>query len=190
MNKAIADEINQETSTIKILLATLAAFAGAALVLLTLILPAEFNVDPLGAGKVLGIKGLSEAAPQTLNKEQSSFHEDTVSFELLPFEYVEYKYELAQGSTMLYGWTASDMIAYDFHGEARGGPEDFEKSFNLGQDDHVNGAFTAPFGGIHGWFWENRGTSTVTVTLTTAGFYTAALEFRDGDVKKEVLGGD
>ena len=31
--------------------------------------------------------------------------------------------------------------------------------------------FHAPFSGIHGWFWENRGLTTVTVKLNASGFF-------------------
>ncbi len=37
---------------------------------------------------------------------------------------------------------------------------------------------TAPFTGIHGWYWENAGKGDLTITLTTSGFYTAAEELR------------
>ncbi|RLA44644.1 MAG: hypothetical protein DRR06_09170 [Gammaproteobacteria bacterium] len=179
------------TGTIKILLATFLALIVATLMLTIFILPAEFNYDPLGVGQKLGIMGLSESAPatETVHKEEINFHEDVVSFELLPFEFVEYKYQLSQGSAMLYSWTATDTVSFDFHGEPEDGPEGFAESFNVGKDDHKNGAFTAPFSGIHGWFWENRGADIVTVKLTTAGFYTATLEFRDGHVKKGILSG-
>ena len=41
----------------------------------------------------------------------------------------------------------------------------------------ADGSFTAPFSGIHGWFWVNPGADTITVRVTTAGFYTAAHDF-------------
>lgn len=179
------------TNSSRILFATLVALAFAALILITLILPAEFNRDPLGLGQKLGLMGLSAPAPatgETVGKENTAYREDAVSFQLLPFEFVEYKYQLSEGSVMLYSWTASDAVSFDLHGEPDDGPEGFAESFAVGKDDGQNGAFTAPFSGIHGWFWGNLGTDTVTVKLTTSGFYTATLEFRDGQVKKVVFG--
>lgn len=174
--------------SVKILLATLGAAVIAGLILVTLILPAELNRDPLGVGEALGIKGLSEKpATETVGIEKARFREDTVSFELLPFEFVEYKYRLGQYSALIYSWTATDEVTFDFHGEPAGGPEGFAESFTIGKADHENGAFTAPFTGIHGWFWENRGGGAVTVTLSTAGFYSASLEFRDGFVNEKAL---
>ena len=42
------------------------------------------------------------------------------------------------------------------------------------------GSFHAPFTGIHGWFWENRGSSTITINLYSSGFYVNSTVFRDG----------
>lgn len=183
MKKSTSTSLKNKTGRSRILLATLAALVAAILILMAFILPAEFNRDPLGIGEVLGIKGLSEQPlVETVAIEETKYHQDTVSFQLLPFEFVEYKYPLAQGSAVVYSWTATDTVSFDFHGEPENGPEGFAESFSLGQGEREHGTFTAPFNGIHGWFWENRGASTVTVTLTTAGFYTESLKFRDGFV--------
>jgi len=37
--------------------------------------------------------------------------------------------------------------------------------------DQGHGTFLAPSQGIHGWFWENKGTTPVKLKLVTAGFY-------------------
>ena len=53
-----------------------------------------------------------------------------------------------------------------------------EQSFDKAERREANGSFTAPFSGIHGWFWENPGADPVTVRLASAGFYTSAVEIR------------
>lgn len=194
MNKSTAETNSHKTKKSSILLATCSSLIAAGAVLITFILPAEFNKDPLGIGQALGIMGLSESSPesaaQTLSKEAAGFHEDTVSFELLPFEFIEYKYALNQGSSLLFSWTADNIetlrpseVSYDFHGESHES-EGYEQSFSTGKAAHENAAFTAPFNGIHGWFWQNSAANTVKITLKTAGFYSATLEFRDGFVKQ------
>ncbi len=186
MQKKGSTSTAQQARRTKILLATLAAFCAAILILVTLILPAEFNRDPLGVGEALGIKGLSMQPQQEMvRSEKTGYREDAVAFELLPFEFVEYKYRLHEGGTMLYSWTATAIVAFDFHGEPDAGPEGFAESYRIGKAERAYGAFTAPFEGIHGWFWENRGTHPVTVTLTTSGFYSAALQYRDGLVSEK-----
>ena len=41
-----------------------------------------------------------------------------------------------------------------------------------------SGTLTTPFAGIHGWYWENPGSTEVTVSLSAAGFYNMSYEFR------------
>jgi hypothetical protein len=53
----------------------------------------------------------------------------------------------------------------------------------------ASGTFVAPTPGIHGWFWENPGTSLITITLKTAGFYTTSTEYRDGERIERTFGG-
>lgn len=195
MKKNIPETGSLETvvlgvNSTRIVLTTLGAFVVSALILFALILPAEFNRDPLGVGQWLGIKGLSAPAlttVDTVSKENSAYHRDGFVFELLPFEFVEYKYQMNKGSTMLYNWTASNLVIFELHGEPEDGPEGYAESFSMGKSDRENGSFIAPFNGIHGWFWENRGADTVTVKLSTAGFYSASLEFRDGGMDKNIM---
>ena len=184
------DTVAPGTTNTQIILITLVSFIAASVILVIFILPAEFNKDPLGLGQQLGLMGLSgsEPAAKTINKESIGYRQDEVSFYLLPFESVEYKYELNEGSAILYSWTVGDEVVFDFHGEPEDGPEGFAESYSMGRSDNENGTFTAPFSGIHGWYWENRGASAVTVKLVTAGFYTAAIEFREGDINKIILG--
>ena len=93
----------------------------------------------------------------------------------------EYKYRLAEGDTMVYAWESSGPVRAEMHSEADDGPEGSAEFFDVvpsGSSGH--GTFTAPFPGIHGWYWENLGEETVTLTLRTAGFYTYGVEFPGG----------
>ena len=196
MNTETSQIVVLQTNKRKVLLASSLAFILAAAILSVFILPAEFNRDPLGVGEALGISGLSQpgaVSVETLNKEEAAFHQDSVSFQLLPFEFVEYKYPLTKGSSMLYHWAVTtsrggeaSAVSFDFHGESHE-VEGYEESYSEGEGDHEGGTLIAPFEGIHGWFWANHGAEAVTVTLSTTGFYTESLEFRDGFVKKQIL---
>lgn len=170
------------------------AFVAAGALLVTIVLPAEYAVDPLGTGRWLG---LTEIASPTLapvdavsldgavlapvqygplGEYPEEFRFDVFEFELRPYEYIEYKYHLEQGAIMLYSWTASAPLIHDLHGERTdaGGPA--EESFDQRDRRQASGSFTAPFVGIHGWYWENPGGEPITIRLTTSGFYTSALE--------------
>ncbi len=172
-------DTTQPPSPRSILIATGVAFGVGVPVLLIAILPAEFGVDPLGVGRLTGLTALSaEANPF---EEQVEIHRsDFVEFELGPFQSVEYKYTLDLDAPMIFSWIADGELYFDMHAEPAGLGEEYAESFEQGNADRRMGSFHAPFTGIHGWFWENRSSSTVTVRLYTAGFYVDSTVFRDG----------
>ncbi len=173
--------VDRETaSPRRILLATLGSLAAAALILVSLVLPAEFGLDPLGTGELFGLSGLSRAPARALNEQTEPLRADAVSFELASFESVEYKYRLEQGAAMSFSWTATDAVTFDLHAEPDGAREGFAESFARGKSAGASGTYVAEFSGIHGWFWENRGARPVVLELHAAGFFTAATKFRDG----------
>ena len=170
------------------------ALLAAGIILMTAVLPAEYGIDPLGTGKALGLSALSRAGaadpvppPQgtvlapTPNGQTAlypgEFKVDSRSFELGPYEYVEFKYHLAKDAEMLFSWSADGNVLQDFHGDPDGGDKDATQSYDKQPRRRSDGSFTTPFSGIHGWYWENPGGETVTVKLATAGFYTAAHQF-------------
>ena len=179
----------------------------AAVLLVSVVLPAEYGIDPLGVGGMLGLTTLSQPlAPvpppegDTLAPVQDGvvalypgeYKYDSREFILGPYEYLEYKYRLAENATMLFSWIASGDVMHDFHGDRDGAPANAAVSFDRQPRRQADGSFIAPFSGIHGWFWENPGGTTITVRVTTAGFYTGAHEFHyDGTrLPREVRGLD
>jgi hypothetical protein len=167
----------------------------AAIILVCLVLPAEYGIDPSGTGRVLGLLAISSppvAAPTPAGTGDANvpvqmgpvanygapYRADAVEIIIGPYEYVEYKYRLEKGASMLYSWTASRDLVHDMHGERDGARPDDSESFDKATRRRADGAFVAPFSGIHGWFWENPGADTVTVRLTSSGFYSAAVEIR------------
>jgi hypothetical protein len=166
----------------KIAAATGVALATAVLVLLTAVLPAEYGIDPLGAGRVLGLVALAEASPGVIAPQASEFKRDAIEFVLGAYEAVEYKYRIDRGGSMLFSWRATGTVRYDFHSEPDGAPAGYAESFDQQESRDGHGAFDAPFPGIHGWYWENLGGEEVTIRLITAGFYSEAREFFAGRV--------
>ena len=170
---------NTPPATKNILIASAVALVIALLVLFSFILPAEFGSDPLGTGELFGLNALS--LEENHFEEQLEVHRtDYVEFVLGPFESVEYKYLLDMDSSMLFSWTADGELYYDMHAEPAGLGEEYAESFEQGSADKRMGSFHAPFTGIHGWFWENRGASTITLQLHSSGFYINSTVFRDG----------
>jgi hypothetical protein len=109
------------------------------------------------------------------------FAEDVYTVELRPFEGVEYKYRMEQGATLVYSWAATATVGFEFHGEPDGAPAKYFDSYAKGEAADARGGFTAAKSGIHGWFWENKSATRVTVTLRSAGFYSKSTEYRDGE---------
>ncbi len=171
----------------RILTAAAAAFGAAALLLLAAVLPAEHGVDPLGTGRLLGLTALS-AEPGPVAARPQAHRVDRVEFELGPFQSVEYKYALDAGAPMVFSWTADGgEVRYDLHAEPAGLGGEYAESFERGTAAARSGSFIAPFAGIHGWFWENRGDRAVLLRLHSAGFYTDSTVFRDGGDYRRVI---
>jgi hypothetical protein len=180
----------------RLALAAGAALLGAGIILVTCILPAEYAVDPLGTGARLGLLSLGETGKQvaaieaaksqnattaeTLVHQDGAFKQETVTFMLGPREGMEYKYRLEKGEALLYSWKATVPVEYEFHAEPDGAPRGYAQSYEKKAGPQVAGSLTAPFPGIHGWYWENTTDQPITVTLTSAGYYNIAHEFRTG----------
>ena len=174
-----------------------AALLGAGLVLVMFVLPAEYGVDPLGTGARLGLTALGEtgkqiealeaAAPTTAEAttivvgQDSAFKEETVDFAIAPRQGMEYKYRLDKGEALLYSWKATGPVNVEFHAEPDGAPRGYAQTYEKGDRlASASGTLTAPFNGIHGWYWENTTDQPITVTLTSAGYYNLSHEFRSG----------
>ena len=178
----------------------LALFVAIAL-LITVVLPAEYNIDPLGTGEALGLTAISSSsspAPEEVAPEIGSspihigpvalhggdYKLDDVELMVGPYEYIEYKYRLEKGASMLYSWTASSNLIHDMHGESEAEGGDAAVSFEKRNRQQGSGTFTAPFAGIHGWYWENPGGENVTIRMKSAGFYSTALEIRSNRTRR------
>jgi hypothetical protein len=183
-------------STRTLVTASVAALALAGILLITVVFPAEYGIDPLGTGQALGLSALAgatitEPVPPPQGEKVAPLQEgpfalypgqfkvDAREFVLGPYEYVEYKYHLEKGAAMLFSWRASGDVMHDFHGDPDGQPSSTSaQSFDARPRSQADGSFIAPFTGIHGWYWENPGGETITVRVTTTGFYTSAHQFR------------
>ncbi len=168
---------NDTPSTRNIAWATGAAFLVAVVVVVAIVLPAEYGIDPLGTGGAFGLLGLSRVQP--IGAENDTYKTDILELELAPTEWAESTYRLEEGSSMLFSWEATGAVSFNFHSAPDGAPAGYAESFDSQEVDRANGSYTAPFTGIHGWYWENLGSDYVTVRLTTAGFYSEAHQARD-----------
>ena len=181
-----------------------AALLGAGLILVMFVLPAEYGIDPLGTGARVGLVELGAVGKQVeaLNQnaaagagqttivvpQERAFKSETVEFKVGPREGMEYKYRLDKGEALLFSWKTTGPVAYEFHAEPDGAPRGYAQTYEKGDGkSEASGTLTAPFPGIHGWYWENKTDKEITVTLTSSGFYNMAHEFRTGQPVKNKM---
>ena len=175
-------------SKAKLAWATLAALGVAGVVLVSAVLPAEYDIDPLGIGEVLGLRVLSNPGvgtiavrPGAITAHGSSYRTDHRTFEIAPGSFVEYKYRLEEGRSMVYSWSASYWVRSEMHSEADG--SEIVPTFEVEERTLArHGSYVAPFPGIHGWYWLNETDDTVTVTLDASGFFSTSVELPKGEL--------
>lgn len=174
-------------STKSLIKATAVALISAGILLVTVILPAEYGIDPTGLGAKLGLTKLNAAsATETegvtilphandLNenlspvwKSSMKYRSDTMTLTLQPREGAEIKTKMKTGENFSFNWAIEGgAVSFDMHG-------DKFTSYWLGRNQSsASGSFVAPFDGTHGWYWKNNGKEPVTVHLTASGFYEA-----------------
>ena len=177
----------------RLILATLGALALAALIVLGAILPAEFNRDPLGLGKLSGLSRLwapedqrveTAAGAARAREYDVAFRTDVVEIPLGDFlagadkSELEYKVRMKKDATLIFAWEVIGTseprdFHFDQHGHTTPAPgqpmavSTWRQAFGLKQQ----GALTAPFDGIQGWQFSNSSEKPVVVRLRLAGFY-------------------
>ena len=182
-------------SSSQLLKSTIIALAVAGALLLCVVIPAEYGRDPTGVGELLGLKIMGEIKirleKESLNKDQvfnknislkdvvradietNEEKHDVLEFTLEPDEAIEIKLEMTEGSFIKYNWeTHNGGLNYNLHGDGYKGSQQsitYKKGRMTSSD---NGVIISEFDGYHGWFWRNRNSAAVTVTLETIGDYT------------------
>jgi len=167
---------------------TAAAALGAVAILVLVVLPAEAGIDPTGAGGALGLTGMAAAsapaepaaavsAPllptRDAIKRSGAWQNDQVTIELAPHTGTELKARMKEGDSFVFEWRSEGgPVKVDMHGER---PDAAEGEFTSYWEERAlasaQGIFTAPYSGVHGWYWRNKGDKPVTVTVRTTGFY-------------------
>jgi len=119
----------------------------------------------ISAGKLVALENRPNELQQTQWK-------DSISIVIPARDDKEYKLYLANGSTLEYTWeTDGANLFYDFHGEPAGDKTGYFKSYKKSTDSQAEGLLTTVFSGTHGWYWKNKTSSPVTITLKTTGDY-------------------
>ena len=205
----------------KLLRSTGIAIVTAAALLVAVILPAEYGIDPTGIGRGLGLTAMGQikvslaadakadadqlaAAPASASPSTPTVaavvapvpapiaaevvqptavaaatvaavaaRTDETSVTLKPGAAIEVKLAMDKGAKVSYSWqTNGSPVNFDTHGDPSDGPKDVYHGYSKGrQVSSDTGEFVAAFDGNHGWFWRNRASKDVTITLKTTGDY-------------------
>lgn len=187
-------------TTPQLLRSTAIAIATAAVLLVTVVLPAEYAVDPTGVGKMLGLTQMGEIKQQLASEAQAQVDtteppamvvnaaepdvaptaatqelateawRDVVTLTLAPDEAAEIKLLMKKGEVAPYEWTTSP--GHVNSDLHADGAGGLFTSYRKGRAETRDaGELIAEFDGAHGWYWRNRSGVSVEVTLRTSGAY-------------------
>ena len=200
MFNAEKPSLDELPSSAQLIRSTAIAAASAVVILVTVVLPAEYNIDPTGIGGAIGLAEMGEIKTQLAEEaeadrqimeaedEQSSLLNDVfglfvgaahaqeavvwrdeATFTLAPGDSADWKMEMDAGQVAEYRMLVEGGRGnFDLHGHGGGETVTYEKGRgSTGSEGEV----TAAFDGQHGWFWRNRDSSDVTVTIQVRGEY-------------------
>ncbi|NQX80646.1 MAG: hypothetical protein HRT66_01455 [Flavobacteriaceae bacterium] len=192
---------NKGLSKSSIVRLSLIAFVVGSIVFVAAVLPAEYGMDPLGTGRVMGFSKLhdqvkeielsfenikiedlgsdkkapSQAYLPVANKQLDIREDASIEIVVSAKKGIEYKIIALKGAKLKYEWHSKDgsFLFFDFHGEVKleQGYSEFYESYTVANSNSMAGTFTAPFEGIHGWYFKNNSNKDITVLLQLKGEY-------------------
>ena len=191
MHNANMPHESELPSTAKLVKSTILAAVSAGVLLVAVVMPAEYGIDPTGVGRLTGLKKMGEikaslareasaergAAPAVTREAAPAAvavgnRTDEMKVTLAPNQGTEIKVELAKGKKVNYSWASDGGRAnFDVHGDSKKLKIDYH-GYGKGSEQKSDGVLVAAFDGNHGWFWRNRTANTLTVTLKVNGEHT------------------
>lgn len=186
-------------TTKELLKSTGIALVAAGALLVTVVMPAEYGVDPTRVGSLLGLTEMGRikrqlaqeadadaarnaavanapmqalsAVPPPLPAAAPGERSDRTVLTLAPDQGAEIKLVMKAGAVARYSWSSNGgKVNFDVHADRPGTPY---HGYGKGSSPREEGELKAAFDGSHGWFWRNRTGAPVTITLTTEGAYSA-----------------
>lgn len=201
MNHAHKPKLEELPSRATLFRSSIIAGVSAVAILLTVVLPAEYAIDPTGVGRVIGLTEMGEikrelateaAQDELLHGDRSSglldavfgmfvgtahaqeAWRDEITFTLKPGATADIKMVMEEGNTVNYAWFGTGgRVNFDLH--AHGGTESIDYERGRGQTAG-DGSIEATFAGEHGWFWRNRDSTAITITIQLRGTYSEVVE--------------
>jgi hypothetical protein len=201
-NSKAPDPSDLPTSA-QLIRSTLIALAAALAILVTIVLPSEYGIDPTGVGRALGLAEMGEIKTQLAEEAEadrlmepqapqpsSSLAQAVFAFifggpaaaqEALRADETRLTLAPGEGAEIKLTLKAGERVRFSWTVE--GGVVNYDQHGDGGGESisyekgravpGQEGELEAAFDGKHGWFWRNRGRAPVTVILRTEGPYTA-----------------
>ena len=188
-------------SSQKLIKSTILAAISAVVLLFTVVLPAEYGIDPTGVGKLLRLTEMGQVKQQ-LAEEAAADAAGLVATETSDIDNMteqtinttptdttvadgqwrdEIPFTLTPGEGIEIKMKMSEGDKANYSWAVTGGEVNFDThgdalgkaiSYEKGRGVASDeGVLEAAFTGNHGWFWRNRGDSDVQVVLRTRGDY-------------------
>ncbi len=198
-NKPTLEELPTSAQLLK---STIIAAASALVILVTVVLPAEYGVDPTRIGRLLGLVEMGEIKSQlaaeaeadrqldVIEDDQSSLLNDIFDI-FVGAAYAqdaevwrdELTFTLEPGASAEWKLAMTKGQSAQFRMIVDGGRVNFDLhghgsgqsvTYEKGRGSIGSaGVINADFDGEHGWFWRNRDNQPVTVTVQVRGEYQA-----------------
>lgn len=190
-------------SSNQLIKSTILAAIAAIVILFTVVLPAEYGIDPTGVGKLLRLTEMGQVKQQ-LAEEAAADAAGLLTTETPDVDNVtekavnatiadttvtsgqwrdEIPFTLTPGEGIEIKMKMSEGDKANYSWAVTGGEVNFDThgdalgkaiSYEKGRGVASDeGVLEAAFTGNHGWFWRNRGQSDVQVVLRTSGEYSS-----------------
>jgi hypothetical protein len=205
MFNAQKPSLDELPSSAQLLRSTIIAAASAAAILVTVVLPAEYGIDPTGIGGALGLAEMGELKTQLAEEAEADRLMDAAGGEQSSLvdglfglvvgtaqaqEAGEWRDEttftLEPGDTAEWKLVMDEGQTAEYRMLVEGGRVNFDLHGHGGGQSVTyekgrgstgeEGEIVAEFDGEHGWFWRNRDDAASTVTIQVRGDYA---EFKD-----------
>lgn len=205
MFNAKKPSLDELPSSAQLIRSTAIAAASAVAILVTVVLPAEYNIDPTGIGGVLGLSEMGEIKAQLAEEaeadrlleiegqDQSSLMNDIFGLFVGAAHAQEVEvwrdettFTLAPGDSAEWKLVMDEGQTVEYRMLLDGGRVNFDMHGHGGGQSVTyekgrgstgdEGEIIAAFAGEHGWSWRNRDSQPAIVTVQVRGEYT---EFKD-----------
>lgn len=200
MFNAQKPSLDELPSSAQLLKSTIIAAVSAAAILVCVVLPAEYGIDPTRVGSLLGLTEMGEIKTQLAEEAEADRLMDTTGddetslIDVIFYGVVgmahaleaeewhdEISFTLEPGESAEWKLVMEEGATAQYRMTVDGGRVNFDlhghgsgKSVTYEKSRGSTGSeggILADFSGEHGWFWRNRDNADVTVTLQVRGDY-------------------